>query len=222
MKFFLDTANLREINEAKSMGFLDGITTNPTLISKENLFHKEEIENHYISICKIIGNNKSVSAEVISTKYEDILKEGMKLSSLHKNIVVKIPATRDGIKSINFFHERGVSTNCTLVFSIGQSILAAKAGATYISPFLGRLDDISYNGIKLIQEIKYIYDEYNFHTKIIAASIRNSIHILECSKSRIFAITSPINIYYSLLNHPLTNKGLKKFIEDYKKKINLT
>ncbi|WP_185882784.1 fructose-6-phosphate aldolase [Blattabacterium cuenoti] len=219
MKFFLDTANLKELTEAKSIGILDGVTTNPTLISKENVFSKNDIYNHYQSICNIIGDTCDLSAEIISKNYNDIIQEGKILSSLHKNIVLKIPMTQDGLKAINFFSERNIRTNCTLVFSSAQAILAAKSGAYYVSPFIGRLDDISYNGIHLIEEMNYIYNNYQFNTRILAASIRNPIHIIECSKLGIYAITSPLNVIYSLFNHPLTNIGITKFIQDYKNKI---
>ncbi|WP_185872058.1 fructose-6-phosphate aldolase [Blattabacterium cuenoti] len=220
MKFFIDTANLKEINEAKLLGILDGVTTNPSLISKESFSSKKEIENHYISICNILQNKENVSAEIISTNYEEMIKEGEKLSLLHPRIVVKVPMTCDGIKAIKYFSYKKIKTNCTLIFSSSQALFAAKVGANYVSPFIGRIDDISYDGLNLIKEIKKIYDNYNFKTKILAASIRHPLHIIECSKIGIYAITSPIKVIYSLLNHPLTNIGLEKFLIDYKNKIN--
>ncbi|WP_185876670.1 fructose-6-phosphate aldolase [Blattabacterium cuenoti] len=216
MKFFLDTANLKEINEARSLGILDGVTTNPSLIAKETI-NKKEIKNHYISICNIMRNEEDVSAEVISTNYEDMIKEGEKLSLLHPRIVVKIPMIHDGIKAIKYLSNKNIKTNCTLIFSPGQALLASKVGAYYVSPFVGRIDDVSYNGLNLIKEIKKIYDNYNFKTKILAASIRHPLHITECSKIGIYAITSPISVIKSLLNHPLTKIGLDKFLMDYQK-----
>ncbi|WP_185873157.1 fructose-6-phosphate aldolase [Blattabacterium cuenoti] len=220
MKFFLDTANLEEIKKIKSIGMLDGITTNPSLISKENIYNENDVKKHYISICKLLDEGKYLSVEVISTDYHNIINEAKKLSILDPNkIVIKVPMTIDGIKSIQFFSKKKIKTNCTLIFSVGQALLAAKSGAYYISPFLGRLDDISYNGLKLIEEIKKVFFNFNFKTKILAASIRNPIHIIECAKIGIHAITTPINTIYSLFNHPMTNIGLNKFLEDYKKKI---
>ncbi|ACY40235.1 translaldolase [Blattabacterium sp. (Blattella germanica) str. Bge] len=219
MKFFVDTANLKEINEARSLGILDGVTTNPSLISKESVYSQKEIQDHYISICKLMKNEEDVSAEVINTNYTKMIREGEKLSLLHPKIVVKVPITFDGIKAIKYFSNKKIKTNCTLVFSTGQAILAAKVGATYVSPFIGRIDDVSYDGLNLIREIKKIYDNYHFETKILAASIRNPLHIIECSKIGIYAVTTPIKVIYSLLNHPLTNTGLEKFLTDYKNKI---
>ncbi|WP_185877642.1 fructose-6-phosphate aldolase [Blattabacterium cuenoti] len=215
MKFFLDTANLEEIKQAISIGILDGVTTNPSLIARESLFNKKDIQKHYKNICYLLNKNEDLSAEVISNNYNDIIEEGIELSSLHPKIVVKIPATKIGIKAIKFFSEKKINTNCTLVFSAGQAILAAKSGATYISPFLGRLDDVSYDGLNLIRDIKIIYDEYRFNTKILAASIRNPIHIIECAKMGIYAITSPINVINHLFNHPLTNIGLENFLKEF-------
>ncbi|WP_185864313.1 fructose-6-phosphate aldolase [Blattabacterium cuenoti] len=219
MKFFLDTVKLDEIKKAKELGFLDGVTTNPSLISKGYFSSKNEIFNHYISICNILENG-DISAEVIGNNYDDIIQEGEELSSLNHKIVVKVPMTKNGIRAIKFFSKKNISTNCTLVFSLGQAILAAKVGAKYVSPFVGRLDDISYNGLNLIKEIKNVYNNYGFQTKILAASIRNPLHILECSKIGIYAVTSPINIILSLFHHPMTEIGLDKFIKDYNKKIN--
>lgn len=215
MNFFIDTANINEIIEAKSLGILDGVTTNPSLIYKEGIYGVKNIYNHYRNICEIVDGD--VSAEVISDKYDDILKEGEFLYDLHPNIVIKIPITENGIKAINYFTSQGIKTNCTLVFSSGQAILAAKAGATYVSPFIGRLDDCSTNGLSLIEEIRTIYDNYEFDTKILAASIRHTIHITECALIGADVITSPLLVIKSLLNHPLTNNGIKKFISDYKK-----
>ncbi|WP_185866981.1 fructose-6-phosphate aldolase [Blattabacterium cuenoti] len=219
MKFFIDTANLKEIDEARSLGVLDGVTTNPSLISKESVSNKKEIHQHYISICKRLKNNENVSAEVISTNYTDMIQEGEELAFLHPKIVVKIPMIKDGIKAIKYFYNKKIKTNCTLIFSTGQALLAAKAGASYVSPFIGRLDDVSYNGLNLIREIKNVYENYDIKTKILAASIRHSLHIIECSKIGVYAVTSPINVIYSLLNHPLTDIGLEKFIKDFNKKI---
>ncbi|WP_185871488.1 fructose-6-phosphate aldolase [Blattabacterium cuenoti] len=219
MKFFIDTANLEEIKRAKSLGMLDGVTTNPSLVSKESLSNQKEIERHYISICECLKNNENVSVEVISSNYNEMIQEGEKLSLLHSKIVVKIPMTINGIKAIQYFCKKQIRTNCTLIFSTGQALVAAKAGVSYVSPFVGRLDDISNDGLNLIREIKSIYDNYNFKTKILAASIRHPLHIIECAKIGVHAITSPINVIYSLLNHPLTNIGLDKFIRDFKSKI---
>lgn len=219
MKFFIDTANLKEIDEARSLGILDGVTTNPSLISKESVFNQKEIQKHYISICERLKDDENVSAEVISTNYIDMIQEGEKLAFLHPRIVVKIPMTKNGIKAIKYFYNKKIKTNCTLVFSSGQALLAAKAGASYVSPFLGRLDDVSHNGLNLIHEIKSIYENYHFETKILAASIRHPLHIIECSKIGIHAVTSPINVIHSLLNHPLTDIGLEKFIKDFQSKI---
>ncbi|QIK16599.1 fructose-6-phosphate aldolase [Blattabacterium sp. DPU] len=220
MKFFIDTANLEEIDEARSLGMLDGVTTNPSLISKESVSNQRDVHKHYISICKRLKNDENVSIEVISTSYHDMVKEGEELALLHPKIVVKIPITKNGIRAIKHFYNKKIKTNCTLIFSMGQALLAAKAGASYISPFLGRLDDVSYNGLNLIQNIKNVYDTYHFKTKILAASIRNPLHITECSKIGIHAVTSPINVIRSLLNHPLTDIGLNKFIKDFQNKIN--
>ncbi|ACX84036.1 transaldolase [Blattabacterium sp. (Periplaneta americana) str. BPLAN] len=218
MKFFIDTANLEEIKKAKALGILDGVTTNPSLISKESIIDKESIMNHYVSICNLLENEEDVSAEIISTNYMDMIQEGEKLSLLHPKIVVKIPICEDGIKAIKFLSKKNIKTNCTLVFSIGQAILAAKSGSYYVSPFLGRLDDISSNGLNLIKDIKNIYENYHFKTNILAASIRHPLHIIECAKIGIHAITSPLKVICDLVKHPLTNTGLDKFLEDYKKK----
>lgn len=215
MKFFIDSANLDQIYEAKKLGLLDGVTTNPTLIYKEGLVGVENIYKHYIKICNIV--NGDVSAEVISTDFDGIIREGEALSELNPKIVIKIPLIKDGIKAIHYFSNNGIKTNCTLIFSLGQAILAAKAGAYYISPFIGRLDDISNNGLNLIEDIRTIYDNYNFQTKILAASIRHPIHITECAKIGVDVITSPLSSIISLFNHPLTDSGLNDFLLDYSK-----
>ncbi|MDG1841853.1 MAG: fructose-6-phosphate aldolase [Crocinitomicaceae bacterium] len=213
MKFFIDTANLNEIKEAYDLGILDGVTTNPSLMAKEGITGKENILNHYIEICKIVDG--PVSAEVISTDYDGIISEGKALALLHKNIVVKVPMIPEGVKAIKYFSENNIKTNCTLVFSAGQALLAAKAGATYLSPFLGRLDDITTDGISLISQIRLIYDNYAYQTKILAASIRHPMHIINCAEIGADVITAPLKAIKSLANHPLTDSGLKKFLEDY-------
>lgn len=215
MKFFIDTANLDEIKEAHSMGILDGVTTNPSLMAKEGITGAENITNHYITICNIVDGD--VSAEVISTDFEGIISEGEKLAQLHNNIVVKVPMIPEGIKAIRYFSQKGIKTNCTLVFSAGQALLAAKAGATYISPFLGRLDDVSTDGLDLIAQIRLIYDNYAFDTEILAASIRHPMHIINCAEIGADIMTGPLKVIKALANHPLTDIGLKKFIEDYAK-----
>lgn len=215
MKFFIDTANLDQIKEAQDLGILDGVTTNPSLMAKEGISGKEAINAHYKAICEIVDGD--ISAEVLSTTYEEMIKEGEELAGIHENIVVKIPMIKDGVKALKYFSDRGVKTNCTLIFSAGQALLAAKAGATYVSPFLGRLDDISSDGLNLIDEIRMIYDNYGFDTEILAASIRHSMHIIDCAKLGADVITSPLKPILSLLNHPLTDNGLAKFIEDSKK-----
>ncbi len=215
MKFFVDTANLNEIKEAQSLGILDGVTTNPSLMAKEGITGNENINNHYKKICEIVTGD--VSAEVISTNFDGIVNEGKELAALDKQIVVKVPMISDGIKAIKYFSENGIKTNCTLVFSPGQALLAAKAGATYISPFIGRIDDISSNGIDLISEIRVIFDNYDFETEILAASIRGPMHIIDCAKIGADVVTTPLKSIKSLLKHPLTDIGLKKFLDDYKK-----
>lgn len=215
MKFFIDTANLEQIREAQDLGVLDGVTTNPSLMAKEGITGRDNILRHYVRICEIV--NGDVSAEVISTDYQGIIEEGKELSDLHPQIVVKIPMIKDGIKAIKYFSDNGIRTNCTLVFSAGQAILAAKAGATYVSPFIGRLDDISANGLGLIQEIKLIYDNYNFDTQILAASVRNTMHILQCAKIGADVMTGPLSSILGLLKHPLTDSGLAQFLADYEK-----
>lgn len=215
MNFFIDTANLSQIREAQDLGILDGVTTNPSLMAKEGIKGKEAILQHYKTICDITDGD--VSAEVLSIHYEDMIKEGEELAALHERIVVKVPMTKDGVKAIKYFTKKGIKTNCTLVFSAGQALLAAKAGATYVSPFLGRLDDISTDGIGLIEEIRIIYDNYLFDTKILAASIRNPMHIVNCAKAGADVITSPLSSILQLLNHPLTEIGLAQFVADAEK-----
>jgi transaldolase len=215
MKFFIDTANLDEIREANDMGILDGVTTNPSLMAKEGITGADRILKHYVDICNIVDGD--VSAEVISTDYAGMIKEGENLAALHSNIVVKIPMIKDGIKAIKYFSERGIRTNCTLVFSAGQALLAAKAGATYVSPFVGRLDDISTDGLGLIEEIRTIYDNYGYETQILAASVRHPMHILGCAKIGADVMTGPLSAILALLNHPLTDSGLAKFLSDHAK-----
>lgn len=215
MKFFIDTANLDEISEANDLGILDGVTTNPSLMAKEGITGEENILKHYIDICNIVDG--PVSAEVISTDFAGIVREGEHLSSLHPNIVVKVPMIAEGIKAIKYFSQKGIKTNCTLIFSSGQALLAAKAGATYISPFLGRLDDISTNGLDLIAQIRGIYDNYAFETEILAASVRHPMHIIHCAEIGADVATVPLNAILALLNHPLTTSGLEKFLADYAK-----
>lgn len=216
MKFFIDTANLNQIKEAHELGILDGVTTNPSLMAKEGIQGHDNVLKHYIDICNITSG--PVSAEVLSTDYESMLKEGMELSKLHENIVVKVPMTADGIKVIKKLSESRIKTNCTLIFSPGQALLAAKAGATYVSPFVGRLDDVSSDGIKLIKNILSTFDNYPFiNTKVLAASLRNPMHIVDCAELGCDVITAPLDVIKSLLNHPLTDIGLQKFIEDTKK-----
>jgi len=215
MKFFIDTANLEQIKEAQDLGILDGVTTNPSLMAKEGITGKSNILQHYKDICVIVDGD--VSAEVIATDFEGMIKEGEELASLHSQIVVKLPMIKDGVKAAKYFSNKGIKTNVTLVFSAGQALLAAKAGATYVSPFLGRLDDISTDGLNLISEIRDIYDNYNFETQILAASIRHTMHIIDCAKIGADVITSPLSSISGLLKHPLTDIGLDKFLKDHKK-----
>ena len=215
MKFFVDTANLDQIKEAQDLGVLDGVTTNPSLMAKEGITGRENILQHYVDICNIVDGD--VSAEVISTDYEGMVKEGKELAALHDQIVVKLPMIKDGIKAAKHFNEIGIKTNVTLVFSAGQALLAAKAGATYVSPFIGRLDDVSTDGLSLIAEIRQIYDNYGYETQILAASIRHTMHIIDCAKIGADVITSPLSSIDGLLKHPLTDIGLEKFLADYKK-----
>jgi len=215
MKFFIDTANLDQIREAQALGVLDGVTTNPSLMAKEGITGKANIINHYKAICEIVEGD--VSAEVIATDYEGMIKEGEELAALHPQIVVKIPMIKDGVKACKYFSDKGIRTNVTLIFSAGQALLAAKAGATYMSPFIGRLDDISTDGLGLISEIRLIYDNYGFDTQILAASVRHTMHIMDCAKIGADVMTGPLKAIYGLLNHPLTDIGLAKFLADYKK-----
>ena len=215
MKFFIDTANLEQIKEAQSLGVLDGVTTNPSLMAKEGITGHQNILQHYIAICSLVDGD--VSAEVIATEYHAMIKEVEALAKLHEQIVVKIPMIKDGIKAIKYFSDRGIRTNCTLVFSSGQALLAAKAGATYVSPFIGRLDDISTDGLNLISEIRLIYDNYGFETQILAASVRHTMHVLDCAKIGADVMTGPLSCIEGLLKHPLTDIGLAKFLEDYNK-----
>ena len=215
MKFFIDTANLDQIREAQSLGVLDGVTTNPSLMAKEGITGANRILKHYVNICKIVDGD--VSAEVISVDYNGIVKEGEALASLHYQIVIKVPMIEEGVKAIRYFSDKGLKTNCTLIFSSGQALLAAKAGATYVSPFIGRLDDISTDGLDLISDIRDIYDNYAYETEILAASIRHTMHIIDCAKIGADVITSPLSAIKGLLKHPLTDIGLAKFLSDYKK-----
>ena len=215
MKFFVDTANINEIKEAQSLGILDGVTTNPSLMAKEGITGKNKIINHYKQICEIVTGD--VSAEVIATDFKGIVEEGEELASIHNQIVVKVPMIAEGIKAIKYFSENSIKTNCTLIFSAGQALLAAKAGATYISPFIGRIDDISCDGLELISDIRMIFDNYDFGTEILAASIRNPMHIINCAKIGADVVTPPLKSIKSLLNHPLTDIGLKKFLDDFNK-----
>ena len=215
MKFFIDTANLDQIREAQSLGVLDGVTTNPSLMAKEGITGEKNSIQHYIDICEIVDGD--VSAEVISVDFKGMVKEGKILAALHPQIVVKIPMIEDGVKALKYFSDEGIKTNCTLIFSAGQALLAAKAGATYMSPFIGRLDDISTDGLNLIQEIRDIYDNYGFETQILAASIRHTMHVIECAKIGADVMTGPLSSIKGLLKHPLTDIGLAKFLEDYKK-----
>tara|TARA_R110000850_G_scaffold277086_1_gene422426 strand:- start:164516 stop:165169 length:654 start_codon:yes stop_codon:yes gene_type:complete len=215
MKFFIDTANLNQIKEAQDLGILDGVTTNPSLMAKEGISGKNNILKHYVDICNIVDGD--VSAEVISTDFEGMIKEGEELAGLHDQIVVKVPMIKEGIKAIKYFSDQGIRTNCTLVFSPGQALIAAKAGATYVSPFIGRLDDVSTDGLNLIAEIRMIYDNYGFETQILAASVRHTMHIIDCAKLGADVMTGPLSSIEGLLKHPLTDIGLAKFLEDYKK-----
>ena len=215
MKFFIDTANLDQIREAQSLGVLDGVTTNPSLMAKEGITGEKNIIQHYFDICEIVDGD--VLAEVISLDFNGMVKEGKILAALHPQIVVKIPMIEDGVKALKYFSDEGIKTNCTLIFSAGQALLAAKAGATYMSPFIGRLDDISTDGLSLIQEIRDIYDNYGFETQILAASVRHTMHVIECAKIGADVMTGPLSSIKGLLKNPLTDIGLAKFLEDYKK-----
>jgi transaldolase len=215
MKFFIDTANLAEIREAQEMGILDGVTTNPSLMAKEGITGKDNVMRHYKEICDIVKGD--VSAEVISLKYDEMIKEGDELAELDENIVVKIPMTGDGIKAIKYFSEKGIRTNCTLIFSAGQALVAAKAGASFVSPFVGRLDDISTDGMELIAQIVTIFTNYGFDTEVLAASVRGPMHVIKCAEIGADVMTAPLSAIKALLNHPLTDSGLAKFIADHEK-----
>lgn len=215
MKFFIDTANLAQIKEAHDLGVLDGVTTNPSLMAKEGVTGHENIINHYKAICEITDGD--VSAEVISTTFDEMVAEGEALAALHERIVVKLPMIKDGVKALKYFKQKGIKTNCTLVFSAGQALLAAKAGATYVSPFIGRLDDISTDGLQLIEDIRLIYDNYGYETQILAASVRHAMHIVNCAKLGADVITGPLSAITALLKHPLTDNGLAQFLADHAK-----
>lgn len=215
MKFFIDTASLAQIKEAQDLGILDGVTTNPSLMAKEGIAGTDRVMKHYVDICNIVHGD--VSAEVIATDYPGMVREGEDLAALHPNITVKLPMTRDGVKAIKYFHDKGTKTNCTLVFSAGQALLAAKAGATYVSPFIGRLDDISTDGVQLIEQIRTIYDNYGFNTQILAASVRHPMHIIQCAEVGADVATCPLSAILALFDHPLTTIGLEKFLADHKK-----
>jgi len=215
MKFFIDTANLSEIQEAYDLGVLDGVTTNPSLMAKEGISGQENVMAHYKAICNIVDDN--VSAEVIATDLEGMVKEGTALAEIDDKIVVKIPMIKDGVKAIKHFTNQGIRTNCTLIFSAGQALLAAKARASYVSPFIGRLDDIGYDGLELIDQIVSIYQNYGFTTEVLAASIRHTMHLIQCSEIGADVVTCPLNVITSLLKHPLTDSGLAKFLADHAK-----
>ncbi len=215
MKFFIDTANLTQIADAQDLGVLDGVTTNPSLMAKEGITGAQNILNHYKKICDIVTGD--VSAEVIATDYDGMIQQGTELAALHEQIVVKLPMTKDGVKACKYFSDKGIKTNVTLVFSAGQALLAAKAGATYVSPFIGRLDDISTDGLNLVAEIRQIYDNYGFKTQILAASVRHTMHVIDCAKIGADVMTGPLSAIEGLLKHPLTDLGLAQFLADYKK-----
>ncbi|MBL3658692.1 fructose-6-phosphate aldolase [Fulvivirga sediminis] len=215
MKFFIDTANLKDIQEAYDLGVLDGVTTNPSLMAKEGIKGDENVKAHYKAICDIVDNN--VSAEVIATDFESMIKEGEELAKIDDKIVVKIPMIKDGVKAIKYLTSQEIRTNCTLIFSPGQALLAAKAGASYVSPFIGRLDDIAIDGLALIEQIVNIYDNYGFSTEVLAASVRHTMHLIQCAEIGADVVTCPLNVITSLLNHPLTDSGLEKFLADHKK-----
>jgi transaldolase len=215
MKFFIDTANLDEIKEAQDMGILDGVTTNPSLMAKEGITGAKNIMAHYKKICDLVDGD--VSAEVISTDFDGMVAEGEKLVKISPQIVIKVPMIKEGVKAIKYFSDKGYKTNCTLVFSVGQALLAAKAGATYVSPFIGRLDDISTDGLGLIADIRLIYDNYGYETQILAASVRHVMHIIDCAKIGSDVMTGGLSSITGLLKHPLTDSGLEKFLADYNK-----
>ncbi len=215
MKFFIDTANLEQIKEAQDLGILDGVTTNPSLMAKEGISGYDKVMAHYKAICDIVDGD--VSAEVIATDFAGMIKEGENLAALHPQIVVKVPMTKDGVKAIKYFSDKGIRTNCTLIFSSGQALLAAKAGATYVSPFIGRLDDISTDGLRLIDDIRLIYDNYGYETQILAASVRHTMHIINCAEIGADVMTGPLSAILGLLKHPLTDSGLAQFLADHAK-----
>ena len=215
MKFFIDTANLAQIKEAHDLGILDGVTTNPSLMAKEGIKGEDAVMQHYLTICELVDGD--VSAEVLSTNLDEIIEEGKKLAAIHPNIVVKVPMIKDGVKALKWFSDNGIKTNCTLVFSAGQAILAAKAGANYVSPFIGRIDDSSWDGVELIAQIAQIYTMQGYKTEILAASIRSALHIVKCAEAGADVVTSPLEPILGLLKHPLTDLGLAKFLEDAKK-----
>ncbi|WP_373496762.1 fructose-6-phosphate aldolase [Aquiflexum sp.] len=215
MKFFIDTANLNEIKEAYDLGVLDGVTTNPSLMAKEGISGEANVLAHYKAICDIVDDN--VSAEVIATDYEGMIREGKELAKIDDKIVVKIPMIRDGVKALKYFHNEGIRTNCTLIFSAGQAILAAKAGASFVSPFIGRLDDISFDGIELIEQIVNIYANYGLATQVLAASVRHSMHLIKCAEVGADVVTCPLKVITGLLKHPLTDSGLAQFLADHAK-----
>lgn len=215
MKFFIDTANLSDIQEAYDLGVLDGVTTNPSLMAKEGISGHDKVMAHYKAICDIVDDN--VSAEVIATDFDGMIKEGEELAKIDDKIVVKVPMIKEGVKAIKYFTSKGIRTNCTLVFSAGQALLAAKAGATYVSPFIGRLDDIGYDGLELIEQIVQIYDNYGYATEVLAASVRHTMHLIQCAEIGADVATCPLKVITSLLNHPLTDKGLEQFLADHAK-----
>ena len=215
MKFFIDTANLDDIREAYDLGVLDGVTTNPSLMAKEGITGEDNIRGHYKTICDIVDDN--VSAEVISTEFDKIMEEGRSLAKIDDKIVVKVPMIKDGVKALRAFSSEGIRTNCTLIFSAGQALLAAKAGASFVSPFIGRLDDISTEGMGLIEQIVHIYDNYGFETEVLAASVRHTMHLIQCAEAGADVVTCPLNVITGLLKHPLTDSGLEKFLADYRK-----
>ena len=215
MQFFVDTADIDDIRDLAATGLLDGVTTNPSLMAKEGITGTNNILKHYVDICEIVDGD--VSAEVIAVDFEGMVREGETLAALHPQIVVKIPMTEDGVKALKYFSDAGIKTNCTLIFSVGQALLAAKAGATYMSPFIGRLDDVSTDGLELIEDIRLVYDNYAFETEILAASVRHTMHIVNCAKIGADVMTGPLSAIKGLLNHPLTDIGLAKFLADHKK-----
>ena len=215
MKFFIDTANLDEIQEAQDLGILDGVTTNPSLMAKEGIVGEENVTNHYKAICTIVDNN--VSAEVIATDFDGMISEGKELAKIDDKIVVKIPMIKDGVKAIKYLAGEGIRTNCTLIFSAGQALLAAKAGASYVSPFVGRLDDIASDGLALIEQIVHIFTNYGYPTEVLAASLRHTMHLIQCAEIGADVATCPLKVITGLLNHPLTDKGLASFLADHQK-----